>query len=56
MSGTPLLRGLVDGLAGTTPIGLRGVLNATADFILTAMAQGATLRGRSHARAGRGAG
>ena len=57
MSGTPLLRGLVDGLAGTTPIGLRGVLNATANFILTAMAQGATYEDAlPRARAGRGAG
>src|SRR4029453_9772296 len=41
MSGTPVLRALVDGLAGATPIGLRGLLNATANFILTRMAQGA---------------
>lgn len=37
MSGTPLIRALVDGLAGTTPIALRGILNATANFILTRM-------------------
>jgi homoserine dehydrogenase len=37
MSGTPLLSALVDGLAGTTPIALRGILNATANFILTRM-------------------
>jgi homoserine dehydrogenase len=42
MSGTPLLRALVDGLAGATPIALRGLLNATANFILSRMAQGAT--------------
>jgi homoserine dehydrogenase len=40
MSGTPLLSTLVDGLAGATPIGLRGLLNATANFILTRMAAG----------------
>jgi homoserine dehydrogenase len=42
MSGTPLLRALREGLAGATPIGLRGLLNATANFILTRMAQGMT--------------
>jgi homoserine dehydrogenase len=40
MSGTPVLSALVDGLAGTVPGGLRGVLNATANFILTEMACG----------------
>jgi homoserine dehydrogenase len=40
MSGTPVLRALVDGLAGAVPVGLRGVLNATANFILSRMAQG----------------
>ena len=40
MSGTPLLRALVDGLAGATPMALRGLLNATANFILSRMAQG----------------
>ena len=40
MSGTPLLRALLEGLAGATPIALRGLLNATANFILTRMAQG----------------
>jgi homoserine dehydrogenase len=42
MSGTPLLRALLEGLAGATPIGLRGLLNATANFILTRMARGMT--------------
>jgi homoserine dehydrogenase len=42
MSGTPLLRALVDGLAGTTPIALRGILNATANFILTRMEERST--------------
>jgi homoserine dehydrogenase len=41
MSGTPLLRALLEGLAGATPIGLRGILNATANFILSEMAQDA---------------
>ena len=40
MSGTPLLSALVDGLAGAIPSGLRGLLNATANFILTRMAEG----------------
>jgi homoserine dehydrogenase len=40
MSGTPLLGSLVNGLAGAVPIGLRGLLNATANFILSRMAAG----------------
>jgi homoserine dehydrogenase len=40
MSGTPLLGALVDGLAGAIPIALRGLLNATANFILSRMAEG----------------
>jgi homoserine dehydrogenase len=40
MSGTPVLGTLVDGLAGTTPTALRGILNATANFVLTAMTEG----------------
>jgi homoserine dehydrogenase len=40
MSGTPLLSTLIDGLAGATPYGLRGVLNATVNFILSRMAAG----------------
>jgi homoserine dehydrogenase len=40
MSGTPLLSTLVDGLAGAVPLGLRGLLNATVNFILTRMAEG----------------
>jgi homoserine dehydrogenase len=40
MSGTPLLSTLMDGLAGATPVGLRGLLNATANFVLSRMAQG----------------
>jgi homoserine dehydrogenase len=40
MSGTPLLGALVDGLAGAVPVGLRGLLNATANFILSRMAEG----------------
>lgn len=42
MSGTPVLSTLVDGLAGTTPTSVRGILNATANFILTRMEQGAS--------------
>jgi homoserine dehydrogenase len=40
MSGTPVLGPLVAGLAGTRPIALRGILNATSNFILSAMANG----------------
>ena len=40
MSGTPVLSTLEDGLAGTTPVRIRGVLNATANFMLTTMAAG----------------
>jgi homoserine dehydrogenase len=42
MSGTPLLRALVDGLADATPIALRGLLNATTNFILSRMTDGAS--------------
>ena len=42
MSGTPVLSSLVDGLAGARPTAIRGVLNATANFILTRMAEGET--------------
>jgi homoserine dehydrogenase len=41
MSGTPVLGPLTEGLAGAAPIALRGVLNATANFILTRMVDGA---------------
>jgi homoserine dehydrogenase len=40
MSGTPLLSALMDGLAGAIPVGLRGLLSSTANFILTRMAEG----------------
>jgi homoserine dehydrogenase len=40
MSGTPVLGPLVRGLAGTQPIAVRGILNATANFILSAMSEG----------------
>jgi homoserine dehydrogenase len=40
MSGTPVLSALVDGLAGAVPLALRGLLNATANFILSRMAEG----------------
>jgi homoserine dehydrogenase len=40
MSGTPLLSTLVEGLAGAVPVGLRGLLNATVNFILSRMAEG----------------
>jgi len=40
MSGTPVLSTLTEGLAGAVPPGLRGVLNATANAILSQMADG----------------
>jgi homoserine dehydrogenase len=45
MSGTPVLSALVDGLAGATPFAVRGVLNATANFVLTRMEEGASYAG-----------
>jgi homoserine dehydrogenase len=40
MSGTPVVGPLTEGLAGASPVTLRGVLNATVNFILTRMAEG----------------
>jgi homoserine dehydrogenase len=40
MSGTPVLSTLTEGLAGALPLALRGLLNATANFILSRMAGG----------------
>lgn len=40
MSGTPVLSALAEGLAGAVPVTLRGLLNATANFILSQMADG----------------
>jgi homoserine dehydrogenase len=40
MSGTPVLSALVDGLAGAVPVAVRGLLNATVNFILSRMAAG----------------
>jgi homoserine dehydrogenase len=40
MSGTPVLSTLTEGLAGAVPLGVRGVLNATANAILSQMADG----------------
>ncbi len=42
MSGTPLLSTLTEGLAGAVPLALRGVLNATANVILSKMADGSS--------------
>jgi homoserine dehydrogenase len=42
MSGTPVLSSLVEGLAGARPTMVRGVLNATVNFILTRMESGAS--------------
>ena len=41
MSGTPVVGPLTRGLAGARPRSMRGVLNATNNFILTRMASGA---------------
>jgi homoserine dehydrogenase len=38
MSGTPVLSTLTEGLAGARPLGVRGLLNATVNDILTRMA------------------
>jgi homoserine dehydrogenase len=40
MSGTPVLRTLTEGLAGASPAAVRGVLNATANYIVSEMARG----------------
>jgi homoserine dehydrogenase len=40
MSGTPVLSTLREGFAGSVPIGVRGVLNATANYILSEIASG----------------
>jgi homoserine dehydrogenase len=40
MSGTPVLSALIEGLAGAVPLSIRGLLNATANFILSRMAEG----------------
>jgi homoserine dehydrogenase len=40
MSGTPVLSTLTEGLAGTMPTAVRGILNATANYILSQMADG----------------
>src|SRR5262249_58850260 len=40
MSGTPVLSTIREGLAGTRIAGIRGILNGTANHILTLMAQG----------------
>jgi homoserine dehydrogenase len=40
MSGTPVLSTIREGLAGTRAVALRGILNGTANHILTLMAEG----------------
>ena len=40
MSGTPVLSTLRQGLAGASPIAVRGVLNATSNYIVSEMARG----------------
>ena len=40
MSGTPVLSTIREGLAGARVVGVRGILNGTANYILTGMAEG----------------
>jgi homoserine dehydrogenase len=40
MSGTPVLSSLTQGLAGASPVAVRGVLNATANYIVSEMSRG----------------
>ncbi len=42
MSGTPLLSALVEGLGGAKPLRLRGILNATVNYVCSRMAQGSS--------------
>jgi homoserine dehydrogenase len=42
MSGTPVLAALAGGLGGATPLRLRGVLNATVNYICSRLADGAS--------------
>ncbi|MGH3202066.1 MAG: hypothetical protein ACRDP5_08455 [Streptosporangiaceae bacterium] len=46
MSGTPVFSALAQGLAGAVPVALRGLLNATANFILSMMAEGQSYQAR----------
>jgi homoserine dehydrogenase len=45
MSGTPVLSTLTEGIAGATPLRLRGVVNATVNFICSRVAEGSTYEG-----------
>jgi homoserine dehydrogenase len=45
MSGTPVLSTLTEGIAGARPLRLRGVVNATANFICSRVAAGETYEG-----------
>jgi homoserine dehydrogenase len=42
LSGTPVLSTLLEGLAGARPIAVRGILNATSNFIVSEMRRGVT--------------
>jgi homoserine dehydrogenase len=46
MSGTPVLSTLTEGLAGASPVAVRGVVNATANYVVSEM-----MRGKSYADA-----
>ena len=40
MSGTPVLTALTDGLGGATPLRMRGILNATVNYICSRLVAG----------------
>lgn len=42
MSGTPVLSTLTEGISGATPLHLRGIVNATVNYICTRIAEGDT--------------
>jgi homoserine dehydrogenase len=42
MSGTPVLSTLTSGIAGASPTGVRGVLNATVNYVVSEVAKGRT--------------
>jgi len=42
MSGTPVISSLTEGITGATPVRLRGIVNATVNFICSRVAEGAS--------------
>jgi homoserine dehydrogenase len=51
MSGTPVLSTLTEGIAGATPVRMRGVVNATVNFVCSRVAAGETYEGALQAAA-----